>query len=160
MTAKEYLNKIRILGFQIEQKEKQLEEARSLQGRIQSFDYSREKVQTSPHGDANIERAVKIMTLEQELSDQLILLQKLKSKISDEIAGLGKPEYVELLTLRYCEFYRLEAIAMEMNLSYYRIKHMHGEALKAFDDMVLKKKQNELLDALKDYTKKTKVDTQ
>ena len=138
-TAKEYLSRIRILDFQIQQKEKQIADARSLQGRIQSFDYSKEKVQTSPHGDANIDRAVKIMTLEQELSDKLVALQQLRAKMADEISSLDNPEHIELLTLRYCDLYRLEAIALEMNMSYHRIRHMHSEALKAFDKKVLKK---------------------
>jgi len=138
MTAKEYLGRIRVLDFQIRQKERQLSEARNLQGRIQSFDYSREKVQTSPHGDAQIDHAIKIMTLEQELSEKLVALQQLRARLSDEIASLDNPEHIELLTLRYCDLYRLEAIALEMNLSYHRIKHMHGEALKAFDKKIIK----------------------
>lgn len=139
MTAKEYLNRIRVLDFQIVQKEKQLADARSLQGRVQSFDYSKERVQTSPRGDAQIDRAVKIMTLEQELADKLLALQEMRAKVSDEIAILENPEHVELLSLRYCELYRLEAIALEMNLSYHRIRHLHSEALKAFDKQVFKK---------------------
>ena len=139
MTAKEYLGRIRVLDFQISQKEKQLAEAKSLQGRVQSFDYSKERVQTSPKGDMLLDKSIKIMTLEQELTERLVELQQLRAKMSDEIASLDNPEHVELLSLRYCNLYRLEAIALEMNLSYHRIRHMHSEALKAFDKKVFKK---------------------
>ncbi len=139
MTAKEYLGRIRVLDFQIQQKKKQIEEARELQGSVRGFDYSSAKVQTSPHGEANIDLAVKIMNLEQELTDKLYLIQETRNRIVDEINELGDGTFIEILTLRYCDLCRLEAIALEMNLSYDRIRHLHGKALQAFSDKYLKK---------------------
>ena len=140
MNAKEYLNRIRAMDFQIRQKKKQIEDARLLQGNVRAFDYSGVKVQTSPHGDANIDLAVKIITLEQELNDKMYALQEARRKIIDEIAELDDGLYVEILTLRYCDFLRLEAIALEMNLSYDRVRHLHGKALQAFSEKIIKNK--------------------
>ncbi|MCR5584571.1 MAG: hypothetical protein K6F63_03940 [Lachnospiraceae bacterium] len=144
MSAKEYLNRIRILDFQIQQKEKQIADARDLQGNIKGFDYSGVKVQTSSHGDATIDLAVKIMTLEQELTEKLFALQTLRAKIIDEIASLDNETHIELLTLRYCHLEKFELIALDMNMSFDRIRHLHGEALKNF--------QTKVLDVRKDST--------
>lgn len=138
-TAKEYLSRIKLLEFQIKQKKRQIEDARLLQGNIKGFDYSQVKVQTSSKGDSNIELAVKIMTLESELSEKLFALQELRAKIIDQIEKLPDPLHVELLTLRYCNFESFEQIAVDMCLSYDWIRHLHGAALQAFEKEVLKK---------------------
>lgn len=138
MNTKDYLNRIRILDFQIREKEKQLDDLKRMQGNVRGFDYSGVKVKTSPHGDANIELAIRIMSLEQEITERLVELQTIRARLENEIGSLDNPLHVELLTLRYCELYRLEAIALEMNLSYCRIKHLHGEALKAFEKKISK----------------------
>lgn len=140
VTAKDYLGKIRRLDFQIQQKEKQISDARMLQGSVKAFDYTGVKVQTSPHGDATINKAIDLMELEQELSESLKNLQVVRAKIIDEIATLPNEIHVELLTLRYCNLERFEQIAVDMCLSFDRIRHLHGEALRSFQTEVLNKK--------------------
>ena len=61
MTAKEYLNRIRMLDFQIRKKKEQLDNLKALRGTVRGFDYSGVKVQTSPHGDETINKAVEII---------------------------------------------------------------------------------------------------
>ena len=137
MTAKEYLSRIRSIDFQIRCKEKQLEDARDLQGSVRAFDYSGVKVKTSPHGDANINLALDIMALEKDLAEKKYELQKAKAKLIEEIGGLDNEIHVELLTLRYCDLAPFEAIALDMHMSYDRIRHLHGEALRSFQNKYL-----------------------
>lgn len=137
-SAKEYLSKVKLLEFQIKQKQRQIDDARMLQGSVRGFDYSGVKVQTSPKGDTNIELAVKIMTLEQELTERLYALQELRAKVMNQIEMLDDPLHVELLTLRYCNFESFEQIAVDMCLSYDWVRHLHGAALQAFQNKILK----------------------
>lgn len=137
MSAKEYLNKIRSLDFQIKKKREQLENLKLMRGSIRGFDYSGVKVQTSPHGDENMNRALEIMELENDITNKMILLEKRREEILGEIATLPNELHVELLTLRYCDLERLEQIAVDMCISFDRTRHLHGEALRSFQEKVL-----------------------
>lgn len=95
-------------------------------------------MQTSPKGDSNINLAIRIMTLEQELTEKLYELQEVRAKIMDQIETLEDPLQVELLTLRYCNFESFEQIAVDMCLSYDWVRHLHGAALRKFEEKYLK----------------------
>lgn len=137
MTAKEYLNKIRTLDFQIKKKREQLENLKLLRRSIRGFDYSGVKVQTSPHGDETINKALEIMELENEITNKAINLEKTRNEIMEEIASLKNEYYIEVLTMRYCDLYSLEQIAVKMKLSFDRAAHIHLEALDNFQKKVL-----------------------
>ena len=51
--------------------------------------------------------------------------------IREAIDAVEDARYRELLELRYIVGMRWERIAVEMNYNYDRIRHMHGEALRA-----------------------------
>ena len=140
MTAKEYLNRIRAMDFQILKKKEQLARLEDLRGQVRGFDYSGVKVQTSPHGDETINKSLEIMELEQDITNRMVVLEKTRDEIMAEISTLPKQIHVELLTLRYCNLERFEQIAVDMCFSFDRIRHLHGEALKSFQREVLDKK--------------------
>ncbi len=140
MNAKEYLNRIRAIDFQILKKKEQLARLEDMRGQVRGFDYSGVKVQTSSHGDEALNKALEIMELEQDISKKMLLLEKTRAEIMAEISTLPKQIYVELLTLRYCDLERFEQIAVDMCFSFDRIRHLHGEALKSFQREVLDKK--------------------
>lgn len=137
MTAKEYLNKIRSLDFQIGKKKEQLQNLKMLRGSIRGFDYSGVKVQTSAHGDETINRALEIMELEKDITNKMIQLEKTRCDVMEEIASLKNEYYIEVLTMRYCDLYSLEQIAVTMHLSFDRTAHIHLEALDSFQKNVL-----------------------
>lgn len=137
MTAKEYLNRIRMLDFQIRKKKEQLDNLKALRGTVRGFDYSGVKVQTSPHGDETINKAVEIMELENELTNKMLAFEKSRNEIMEEIASLKNEYYIEVLTMRYCDLYSLEQIAVTMRLSFDRTAHIHLEALDSFQKKVL-----------------------
>ena len=68
------------------------------------------------------------------------VLRTLKiSRIVDLILGMDNPIHVQVLYGRYVKGRSLSAIANELAYSYDRIKHVHGEALQAFDEKYLRR---------------------
>lgn len=133
MTPKEYLSQIRRLDVLIKQRMEQKEELRQLCGL--SGQGMSEKVQSSPKGEASFVRIVeKIESLEEEINGLIDKFVDTKDIIIEQIQALPDVRYSQVLFQRYVEGKRLEAIAVDMNYSYHRMKHIHGYALRAFGE--------------------------
>lgn len=132
MTPKKYLMQIQKLNVLIDQRLKEQEELRYFDG-VAGIDYAKDKVQTSPKGEAPYVRAIeRIIDLDKEIDALIDEYVDLKNKIIGEIQTLSKSVYIQILYKKYVEFKRLEVIAVEMNYSYDYIKHQHGYALQEF----------------------------
>ncbi|MCQ2609007.1 MAG: hypothetical protein MJ197_10030 [Bacteroidales bacterium] len=135
MTAKEYLQQVRLADVKMLQRINQLKEVRASISYISGIDYSKDRVQSTPQaGNKQIE---KLVDLEAEVNNIIDETVAAKHKIINEIQSLGNADYIQLLYKRYIEYKPFETIASEMYLSYYRICHLHGEALKEFQQKVL-----------------------
>lgn len=133
MRAKEYLQQLRRLDTVIDQKIKELDDLKVKSTCIGGFDYSKERVQTSPSGDAPYVRIIhKIIELEEEINREIDEFVDRKHKIINQIQGLDNPNYIKLLFKRYVEFKKFEEIAVEMNFTYQYVVELHGYALKDF----------------------------
>ncbi len=137
MKAKEYLLQIETLQTKIEQKRQRAKEYRELALTSGGFDYSKERVQTSNLGGQIENPVIRYIALEQEISEDVLNLQQIKDKITGEIHNINNPDFIKLLYKRYVESINLSVIAKEMQYSYDRIRHMHGEALKEFEKINL-----------------------
>ena len=138
MKAKEYLQQLQRLDTVINQKIKELGDLRSMSKSVGSIDYSKERVQTSPSGDAPfVKQIMRIIDLEEEINREIDKFVDKKHLIINQIQGLKNSDYISLLFKRYVEFKSLEQICVEMNFSYDYIKHLHGYALKDFEDKIL-----------------------
>lgn len=137
MKAKEYLLQIETLQTKIEQKRQRAKEYRELALTSGGFDYSKERVQTSNFGGQIENPVIRYIALEQEINEDILLLQQTKDKITGEIHNINNPDFIKLLYKRYVESINLGVIAKEMQYSYDRIRHMHGEALKEFEKINL-----------------------
>lgn len=138
MKAKEYLQQLKRLDTLINQKIKELDELRSI-STVGSVDYSTERVQSSHSQDAPFVRIVhRMIELEQEINAEIDNFVDTKHLIINQIHTLRNTDYIMLLFKRYVEYKSLERICVEMNFSYDYIKHLHGYALKAFEETVLK----------------------
>jgi len=138
MTAKEYLNKIQIYWRIMRSYSDRINELYHEASGLRAIVYDKDRVQTSPENkleklfeqiDAEAQKYIKArMRYEAEVQ-----------KRTQQIAQLDRPEYVEILRLRYVELdpdgtqKSLEQIACSMHLSFWRTAHLHGEALAAFD---------------------------
>lgn len=135
MTAKEYLQQVRLADVKMLQRINQLKEVRASISYISGIDYSKDRVQTTPQaGNKQIE---KLVDLEAEVNNIIDETVAAKHKIISEIQSLDNADYIQLLYKRYIEYKPFETIASEMYLSYYRICHLHGDALKEFQQKVL-----------------------
>lgn len=138
MKAKEYLQRLKRLDTVINQKIKELEELRTMSTSVGGVDYSKERVQTSPSGDAPyVNTVARMIDLDEEINREIDEFADEKHKIINQIQGLKNPDYISLLFKRYVEYKSLEKICVEMNFSYDYIKHLHGYALRDFEDKIL-----------------------
>ena len=132
MKAKEYLGQLERWNTQIQQKLLQVKELRELRGNLGSFDYSKERVQTSGCSNTVEESTIKLLTLENEVQQDIINYAIRKDQIVNEIHTLNDPIHINLLFKRYVEFKRLEVISVEMGYTYPYIRELHGVALQNF----------------------------
>lgn len=138
MKAKEYLQQLQRLDTVINQKINELGDLCLKSQSTGGLDYSKERVQSSPSGDAPFVKPIcRIIDLEAEINAEIDRFVDEKHKIINQIQGLKNSDYISLLFKRYVEFKSLERICVEMNFSYDYIKHLHGYALKDFEDKIL-----------------------
>ncbi len=139
MTAKEYLLRLHKADVIINQRIQEKADLRARLSSIGSFDYSKERVQTSLSGSAGYEKQIeKIIDLENEIDQLIDEYVDLKHKIIGEIHELQNSKHIEILYKRYVENKKLVQIAVEMDYSYNHIKHIHGYALQEFWNKFLK----------------------
>lgn len=138
MKPKEYLQQVQKLDVMINQKIAEKSELRKFDG-VLGIDYSGDKVQSSPKGDAPFTKSVeRIIDLEKEIDDMIDQYVNLKDQIINEIQSLSNVTYIEILYKRYIKYKRLEVIAVELGYSYQYVRVMHGYALQEFEKAVLK----------------------
>lgn len=143
MKAKEYLQQLQRLDTVINQKIKEVQDLRLQAQGTGGLDYSKERVQSSPSGDAPFVKPIcRIIDLEAEINAEIDRFADEKHKIINQIQGLKNSDYISLLFKRYVEFKSLEKICVEMNFSYDYIKHLHGYALQDFEDRILNSTPN------------------
>lgn len=143
MKAKEYLQQLQRLDTVINQKIKEVQDLRLQAQGTGGLDYSKERVQSSPSGDAPFVKPIcRIIDLEAEINAEIDKFVDEKHKIINQIQGLKNSDYISLLFKRYVEFKSLEKICVEMNFSYDYIKHLHGYALQDFEDRILNSTPN------------------
>lgn len=131
MRAKEYLQQIHKQDIKIGQRITQLQQMRDRVHIMGSFDYSKDRVQSTPtSGNKQIEDLV---DFENEIKDMIKREQLLKDKIISEIQTLENAVHVDILFRRYVECQSFERIACDMNYTYQYVLNLHGEALKAFE---------------------------
>lgn len=133
MKAKEYLRHLQRLDTMINQKIKELNDLRMISQSTGGMDYSTERVQSSPTGDAPfVQSVLRIAELEKEINAEIDRFVDEKHTIINQIQALQNPRYIDILYKRYVEFKRLEMIAVEMEVTYQYAIELHGTALKKF----------------------------
>lgn len=133
MKAKEYLQQLQRLDTMINQKIKELGDLRLMSQSVGGIDYSEERVQSSPSGDAPFVKPVlRMIELEQEINAEIDRFVDEKHEIINQIQALQNPKHIDILYKHYVEFKRLEIVAVEMNFTYQYIVELHGTALKEF----------------------------
>ena len=133
MTPKEYLSQIRRLNAKINIRSREKEALESSSLGVSGFDYSKERVQTSPQSGAPFERDVdRIVELEQHIDKLIDEYYDLRLQIVGQIASMQDPRYIELLYLHYAQIMPLYEVSKQMGYAYGTIINMHAAALDAF----------------------------
>ena len=133
MRAKEYLQQLRRLDIVIDQKIKELDDLKIKSTCIGGFDYSKERVQTSPSSDAPYVKTVsRMIDLNEEINRDIDDFVDRKHKIINEIQSLENTKHIQILFKKYVEYKTFEQISVEMNYTYQYIVLLHGYALKGF----------------------------
>lgn len=135
MTAKEYLSKLRIYEQSANNKQKQYELIRKGIRYLENIRHDEEELGTTPQGTLS-DSIAKLKDSEKEVVAETERYINLYNDGVEKINSLSRPEYVEILTRRYLENdhikRKLEWIAVDLQFSYDRIRHMHTEALQEF----------------------------
>lgn len=125
MNAKGYLDQLRKLDIDWDRLVDKLTEARERQGQAPSFDYSRERVQTTSHGDSVLKKAVNILDLEQKIKENRDRYESIMAAVYD----ITDSEQYELVTRVYSEHNTLEYTAKLMGISYDKAKRINRTVL-------------------------------
>lgn len=131
MSAKEYLQQIRRLDTEIKQHKRRIEELENEIRGLKAIDYSSDKVQSTPQ-DRMAAGVARLVELQNETTQEMILLQERKKRISSEINLLKNEQEASLLVFRYVDCLAWENIAVEMHISIRRVFQIHGTALNEF----------------------------
>ena len=138
MTAKKYLQGIRDLEMKIKHRQTQVNFLREKASAAQAIRYDKDIVKSSV-SDSKLENDIATYTdIEREIEKAKLVFENRRNKIISEIHELEDGRYVNMLFKRYVEYKRYEKIADEMGYSFDYVKHLHGEALKAFNEKILK----------------------
>ena len=138
MTAKEYLSKIQTYRQTMQMYADRIEELYHEAAGIKAIVYDKDRVQVSPENRFE-QIMAKIDAEARKWARARLRYEKEVRKRMEQVAGLERADYAEILRLRYVDISKdgrpltLEQIACTMHLSFYRVAHLHGEALQAFD---------------------------
>jgi DNA-directed RNA polymerase specialized sigma subunit len=129
MTAKEYLSQAFLLDRKIKSKERQLESLRAHAG------YVSPSISDMPKGSPSRqslveETAVRILSLEEHITEQIAELVRLKKGIAEAISRVNNPEYETILEMRYLSFMQWEEITDRMGYGSNYVFEIHRKALR------------------------------
>lgn len=137
MTAKEYLRTLRWTELSIETRKDELRRLDAEYTYLSGISYDRDRVQTSPSGDA-FPQSDRRIDLAIKIREDILAMQRLRTDIIGKITGLDNPLYSQVLLERYVNYLSFDDIADKMHYSYVYITHIHGEALQEFTNKYLK----------------------
>ena len=137
MTAKEYLQQIRMLDIKIRQWEEERDRLMSEATSTGSRKLKQDIVQTSINGDQVSRTVERCIDLDARITRAVSRLRDLRAQIISEIQSLPNPQHVAVLDSRYVRLNRFEQIAVDMNFTIRRVYQLHGDALQAFEHFIL-----------------------
>lgn len=140
MTAREYLNNIRLTGARIRSAKQEIEDKRQDLESLKSPALG-DRIQSQE--EPNAAYVVCLVDLEdkiEELNRQIRTWIDAKDKAGMQIMQLDDPTHQQILRMRYIRDQRMEEIAAALGYSRARIYALHSDALRAFEDRIMKDK--------------------
>ena len=132
MTAKEYLNQVRVMDLAVNRLIQQKENLRGMLYSVGSPGTG-EKVQTSKPGNSRYEKLfIKIAEKEDEINNRIDDLVGLKIRICEQINELPDTVHISVLYERYINMKSWSRIASDLGYTPRYLFHIHGAALNEF----------------------------
>jgi len=139
LTAKEYLQSVKIKDAEIDNLQSDKEALRDMMFSLGGNSDS-ERVQSSRDNDKFGSLYSRIDAKEREIIEKIDELIDFKLKVSAEINKLTDDRFIKVLHKRYIQYQSWEYIAIDMNYNVGYLYQVHGQALlafeAAFDDML------------------------
>lgn len=131
MTTKEYLSQIYLLNVKVKTKRQQAAELRNSIAGISGIDYTGIKVQTTP--TPKMQEAIdRLISLEERIAQEILEMEQKKEKIVSQINRLRSPLHIQILKMRYLDFFGWEEIAERTKYSVRQVHRLHENALREF----------------------------
>lgn len=133
LSARQYLEQLQLMNDIINQDLEELENMKLAATSTGAIDYSKDMVQSSPQ-NALEKRICNYTDFEKVIDEKIDRYVDIKEQIKDEIRGLHKRTYVNLLYKVYVQFKSLKVTADEMKMNYNYVIELHKKALAAFEE--------------------------
>lgn len=134
LTAKQYLDQLRVIDTKINQKMEELADLMTAATSTGAIDYSKDRVQTTPH-NAQENRICKYVDLDAEINREIDEFVDIKHRVTKEIQELNVDYYIKILFKVYVQYKTVKDAADEIGLSYQYVRDLHKKALKAFEEL-------------------------
>lgn len=134
LTAKQYLDQLRVTDTKINQKMEELADLMTAATSTGAIDYSKDRVQTSPQ-NAQENRICKYVDLDAEINREIDEFVDIKHRVTKEIQELNVDYYIKILFKVYVQYKTVKDAANEIGLSYQYVRDLHKKALKAFEEL-------------------------
>ena len=134
LTAKQYLDQLRVIDTKINQKTEELADLMTAATSTGAIDYSKDRVQTSPQ-NAQENRICKYVDLDAEINREIDEFVDIKHRVTKEIQELNVDYYIKILFKVYVQCKTVKDAANEIGLSYQYVRDLHKKALKAFEEL-------------------------
>ncbi len=134
LTAKQYLDQLRVIDTKINQKMEELADLMTAATSTGAIDYSKDRVQTSPQ-NAQENRICKYVDLDAEINREIDEFIDIKHRVTKEIQELNVDYYIKILFKVYVQYKTVKDAANEIGLSYQYVRDLHKKALKAFEEL-------------------------
>ena len=135
MTAKEYIQRYKLMTTKIETAERELADLREKSTAVAV------NLDGMPHGsrlsDRTARLAAEIADSEAALTDMRAQAERIRRDIIRTLDRLSDPTDFKLLYLRYIQGYKWETVAAELHYSYqWTSGHLHDHALESLQDVL------------------------
>ena len=133
------MQQVRKADLIISQRIQEKADLRARLSSIGSFDYAKDRVQTSVSNDASYVRQIeKIIDLENDIDSLINEYTDLKHRIIGQLHDLNSIDQIRVLYKRYVLGENFEQIAVDLNFSIRNVYKIHGRGLQEFQKIHLK----------------------
>ena len=132
MTAKKYLNQLRVIDKRICNLLREKESIWTMLTRT-TTPYDKDRVQSSSKGDLKEECIDRLEELEKRIDYETDKLIDKRATIFNQINALSNYQSIDILYRHYVQLIPLTDIATDLSYSYAWVKELHANALQDFE---------------------------